>query len=193
MAEGMKNNLACEDIVAKPVLMPPDAPLPFAGFQASQFFDGMPSGAAMRVFREDDADQFLQRIQDFLVSLGKLSEFSFKGWRRDYTKCAVSLWRSLLGRLEAHRLQEGSGIPALAAAVFFAALSNLRLNARLLQFQVVFQFISAQKSSYRDAVLFQNEVFAIHMSASGHLPQIDARLGDRNASYDSSHSLSLGH
>jgi len=57
----MKDNLASKDVVAKAVLTPPDAPLAFAWLQACQLLDGMPSGAAVRVCREN-GNQFFESI-----------------------------------------------------------------------------------------------------------------------------------
>src|SRR5712672_1561891 len=137
----MKHHFASKNIVAKSILAPADAPLPFAQFHASQLFNRMPSTAPVRILRED-SNQLLQGIEQFDVFLGQFSKFTFKRWRSDYPKRAVHL-RGLLfptGRFLPQLCKKSSGFPLLPTPILLAALANLRFETRFLHFQIVFEF-----------------------------------------------------
>ncbi len=53
MTEGVENNFVSENVIAQTVVAPTNAPLAFAGSQASEFLDILAAASVMRVVREN--------------------------------------------------------------------------------------------------------------------------------------------
>src|ERR1035441_1483653 len=74
MAEGMQHDLVSKNVVAQAVVSPPNAPLPFSGFQASELLDLVPPAAVVGIVAED-FNQLFEGVDEGRVSLGDRSEF----------------------------------------------------------------------------------------------------------------------
>jgi hypothetical protein len=80
--------------------------------------------------------------------------------------------------------QKFSRVTRFAASVLQVASSDLVLEAGVLLFQVVLQILHVHEPDDRDAILLKNEILAVHVGATDHLPQIDSGFGERNAIYN---------
>ena len=89
---------------------------------------------------------------------------------------------SLLAGDRASKLgQKSAGLASSPATIVFLAFPDLFSYARIAQFEIVLEFIRVHNPGHGDAVFFQDEVFPVQMSPTGHLPQVDPGLGDGNS------------
>jgi len=67
----------------------------------------------------------------------------------------------------------------------------LTVKLGVLKFQVILQIVHVHDAHDGDAIFLQNEILAIHVSPPDDLPEVDARLSQRNTVHYALHDFKV--
>jgi hypothetical protein len=195
MPERVQHDLSCKNIVAQAIVPPPQAPLSFAPFQASELFDLVLSATVVGIVAEN-LNQFFEGAYQCGVFPADRSEFPLERGRGEDSKRSghdVLLLSLLLFLAPAarsfqfsHEFARTAGLPA---SILGRACLYLFLYRTVLHFEIVLKIIDVHESGDGDAVLFQDKEFTVHVHASHDLTEMHARFGQRKPIHDGFHML----